>query len=154
MNIVLNAVIAMVGLLAFACGSSEAVGVCRCPAARRGVTIELGCVPTAQPIVRTAADCFVCFADGSTPEGGHCAASLAPSELTLSRTDAGTCHLDVTFADGATSSLEVEFISQWRPCGSDPHGCGEALIPVTPSGSSGKLSLPAPGCSAGVDAGL
>jgi hypothetical protein len=153
-HIVLKLGACLLGLLALACGSSDAVGVCRCPPSGRGATIDLGCVPDAVPVVKTSGPCFACNADGSTPDGGRCTLSFGASDFHVSRTGAGTCHLEVTFANGATSQLDVDFVSQWRACGSDPHGCGEDFVPITPSGSMGRLSLPAPECSAGVDAGL
>jgi hypothetical protein len=36
------------------------------------------------------------------------------------------------FANGTTSSTDITFASQWLPCGSEPHGCGEGVT-ATPS---------------------
>jgi len=53
----------------------------------------------------------------------------------LENNDAGTCHVELTFGSGATSSIDINVISMWRPLGFDPHGCGQEFLAVDESGS-------------------
>jgi hypothetical protein len=73
-------------------------------------------------------------------------------EITVAANGAGTCHVELTFATGATSSVDVNFISV-------PQGCGNvAFFPVGADGGPcyecNQVSLAGPMCDAGVDAGL
>jgi hypothetical protein len=100
--------------------------------------------------------CSVCpveLANGSIPDGSNCAV-LAPSQnVILTASGAGTCHVELTFGNGATSSLDLDFMSQWIGCGSDPHGCGEGFIAVNADGSPNiQVSVPGATCDAGLDA--
>ena len=143
-------------LLGLGCDSlSEARGVCRCPPARNAAAIELGCVPLAPPVVKTTGPCEACPAalpNGMIPEGSHCAVQPNQDNIQLLSHGAGICHVEVTFGDGTTSGVDVDFVSKWQACGSDPRGCGEAFFPITPDGSD-RLSLSAPRCATGLDAG-
>jgi hypothetical protein len=56
-------------------------------------------------------------------------------------TGEGTCHVQLTYASGATSAGDVTFMN------ADPNGCGQALVAATP-----QLSFPGPMCDAGLDA--
>jgi hypothetical protein len=41
---------------------------------------------------------------------------------------AGTCHVEVTFATGATASTDITFApGSWMACGDNPHGCGQEI---------------------------
>jgi hypothetical protein len=68
-------------------------------------------------------------------------------DITLTSNGAGTCHVELTFGSGATSSVDVDFTSQWRSCGADPHGCGQAFVAADTT-----VSVPEPMCDAGLDA--
>ena len=95
-----------------------------CPPPLDWAGIRIACVPSELPTVKTTGPCTVNSAD----EG--------PSTYVLLRgTDAGTCHVELTFANGATSSTDLKFMSRWRPLGSDPHGCGREFVPVDESGN-------------------
>jgi hypothetical protein len=59
-----------------------------------------------------------------------------PESVSLQTSDAGTCHVELTFANGATSSVDVEIVSRWRALGSDPHGCGQEFVGVDQAGSA------------------
>jgi hypothetical protein len=48
--------------------------------------------------------------------------------------DDGVCHVEMTISDGVTSSVDVNFVSMWRPLGSDPHGCWKEFVPVNDAG--------------------
>jgi hypothetical protein len=64
---------------------------------------------------------------------GPCSASQSsPGFVLVTAGDAGgTCQVEVTAAGGSTVSESFQVTSDWLPCGSDPHGCGLALL-VTP----------------------
>jgi hypothetical protein len=129
-------------------------GQCSCPSPPQGATINLGCVPVEPPVVKTTGPCSVCptaLANGQIPEGSGCAVPANVNYIVLLANGAGTCHVELTFASGATSSRDVDFMSEWEACGSDPHGCGEGFVAVTADGSPDiQVSVPEPIC---VDAG-
>jgi hypothetical protein len=50
---------------------------------------------------------------------------------------AGTCHVDLTFGSGTTSSVDVNFMARRRALGDDPHGCGQEFVAVCDAGSPG-----------------
>jgi hypothetical protein len=151
-----SALLGVVAVLAAeSCG--ETAGICMCPAPLREVGIDLGCVPAVAPTVKTTGPCEVCppaLADGRIPEGSHCALQSDSKEVLILSNAAGTCHVEVSVGDGPTSSIDVKFASKWMACNSDPHGCGEAFLPVTPDGGLGPLTLPEPVCSPASDAGM
>jgi hypothetical protein len=62
---------------------------------------------------------------------------------------AGTCHVDLTFANGAASSVDVDFLSE--PIAACCGG-GEGFLPVTADGSYDNLTVQGPTCDAGLDA--
>jgi hypothetical protein len=70
----------------------------------------------------------------------------------LQSKEAGTCHVELAFDDGAKSSMDVKYVAMWRPLGDDPHGCGQEIVPVHASGkrcvpSACTLALPNPMCA-------
>jgi hypothetical protein len=132
-----------------------------CPAPLNIAVIDLGCVPIQPPVVKATGVCSVCPVvpwDEPTPEGSHCAVTQYSQDITLMGNDVGTCHVEVSFGSGTTSSIDVKFVSMWRPFGSDPHGCGQAFTAVTKSGSlcypgTCTFSLPELACDSGKDGG-
>jgi hypothetical protein len=149
-GIALNLVGAMLGLLVFGAGGCDSGGVCSCPPPPDFAYIDLGCVPVEQPVAKTTGPCSVCpnpLANGSAPDGSHCETAGPSQRITLVANDAGTCHVELTFGGGATSSVDVDFTSVWTPCGSDPHGCGQGFVAGT-----NPVSVPDPMCDAGLDA--
>jgi len=145
---------AALGLLVVLGGSGcSQNGACNCAPPGNTAVIHLGCVPIEPPVVKTTGPCAVCpgvLANGSIPDGITCGAVAGPSQnITLIANGAGTCHVELTFGSGATSSVDLDFMSEWEPCGSDPHGCGEGFFAATTT-----VSVPETACDAGVDAGL
>jgi hypothetical protein len=121
-------------------GDEGALGGGQCPAPANTAFIGVGCVPNEPPAVQTTG---VCTINSAEPWSGE--------YLALQGDGAGTCHVVVTFASGAKSSIDVKFVSMWRALGDDPHGCGQAFFPVDESGricspSGCKFSLPDPEC--------
>jgi hypothetical protein len=111
---------------------------CNCPPAGVGeATIELSCVPAAAPVVTTTGD-------------GDCTVGRPdPRTIYVVIHVPGTCHVELAFANGTTSSTDITMTSQsqWLPCGSDPHGCGQGAV-ASPS----LITLGAPCGDSGVDA--
>ena len=108
--------------------------MCNCPAGGGETTIQLPCGTTDAPVVKTIGACTV--------------AQPGPQTLYVVSDVAGTCHVELTLASGATSSTAIEFVSDWLPCGSDPHGCGQGVT-ATPS----RVPIGNQCADAGVDAG-
>jgi hypothetical protein len=145
-------VIAMLGFFLFGPGACRIGGDCSCPPPSTTATIELGCVPTEPPVVKTTGPCSVCpqlLPNGMIPEVSHCAVPENANVIVLRANGAGTCHVEVTFGSGTTSSVDVDFISQQQPacCGN-----GEGFLPVTADGSYYNPTLQDPTCDAGQDA--
>ena len=114
------------------------------------------CLPIDPPLLKMMGPCSVCpvvLADGSIPEGAQCAVSHFSQDITLAVTGAGTCHVELIFRSGATSSVDLDFTSQWIACGSDPHGCGEAFVAASAKSGPVTLSVPESLCGAALDAG-
>jgi len=144
-------VLLLLGLLIFAAGGCSSSspgegggGLANCPLAGDIALLNLGCVPVEPPMVKTT---------------GPCTASAAQNaqNIMLKSSDAGTCHVEMTFGNGATSAVDVDFMAVWQPLGSDPHGCGQEFVPVTADGSACipngcQVSVPEPMCDAGLDA--
>jgi hypothetical protein len=130
--------------------------VCRCFRPPNVAAIHLGCLPIEPPVVKTTGPCSVCpvvLANGSIPDGAHCAVSHYSQDIELAANGAGTCHVELTFGSGATSSVDLDFISQWAACGSDPHGCGEGFVAANADGSAYiQVAVPEPICDAGLGA--
>ena len=164
-GIALSTVGAMLGFLVGVTGGCDSSGgsngACSCPPPPNEAVIHLGCLPVEPPVVKTTGPCSVCpvvLANGAIPEGANCAVAQYSQNITLIANDAGTCHVELTFAGGATSSVDLDFSSVWRACGSDPHGCGEGFIVEDSDGSTCgpdgcQASVPEPVCDAGLDAG-
>jgi hypothetical protein len=134
--------------------SASTAGSADCPPPDDFARINLECAPVEPPVVKTTGPCSVCkaaLADGSIPEGAYCTAGLDSQIITVMGNGAGTCHVEVTFGNGPTSAVDVNFMSVWRPLGSNPHGCGQEFAAVIESGS-GQVSVPDPMCDAGPDA--
>jgi hypothetical protein len=146
MGVVLGTIGAMLGFFVFAAGGCH--GECSCPSPDNQARIHLGCIPPTPPVVMTTGPCAVCPAlleNGQVPPGAPCAVPADAQDLTLAASGAGTCHVELTFGNGATSSVDLDFTSQSIACGSDPHGCGEGL-------EVADQSAPDPTCAAGPDA--
>lgn len=100
--------------------------------------VRIGCVPREPPVLT-----------------GPCILGSGESKETvvLTATGAGTCHVEVTFGTGARSSIDVNFIAEWRPFGDDPHGCGQAFWALNDAGSVCgaycEFALPEGVCDAG-----
>ena len=148
---------AALGLLVVLVGGYGACtwnGPCNCPPPGDLAVIALGCVPAEPPVVKTTGPCAACPAflangsEASFPDGITCGAGPS-QDITLIANGAGTCHVELTFANGATSSVDVDFMSEWEACGSDPHGCGQGFIAANTT-----VSVPEPTCDAVADAGL
>jgi hypothetical protein len=92
---------------------------CNCPATgiEPLVQIELPCAPTTLPTMNLTG---VCAGTGATQNG----------ELVFGASTGGSCTVALTYANGTTNSVTVQFSSQWLVCGSDPHGCGQQVQPV------------------------
>jgi hypothetical protein len=70
--------------------------------------------------------------------------------ITVSANGAGTCQVELTFASGATSSVDVKFMSV-------PQACGNVgFVPVGADGgpcyACSQMSLAGPMCDAGLEA--
>jgi hypothetical protein len=87
--------------------------------------------------------------NGMIPEGSGCAVPDNASYIILLANGAGTCHVEVTFGSGTTSSVDVDFVSEQRPacCGG-----GESFLPLTADGSYYNPTVRDPTCDAGQDA--
>jgi len=124
------------------------------PAPPFGATIQLGCVPVLPPMVTTTGPCSVCpvvLPNGMMPPGSGCAVPSHSSYIVVNASGAGRCHVELTFGNGATSYVDVDFIS--IGCESDPHGCGQGFLGTNADGGpSIQVSVPAPNCDAGLDA--
>lgn len=70
--------------------------------------------------------------------------------ITVSANGAGTCHVELTFASGETSSVDVNFMSVVQGCGN------VAFVPVGADGgpcyACSQMSLAGPMCDAGLEA--
>jgi hypothetical protein len=121
-RIVSNVVGTVLGFIIFGAGGCHIGGDCSCPGTPSGATIELGCVPTEPPVVKTTGPCSVCpraLPNGMIPEGSGCAVPDNATYIILLANGAGTCHVEVTFGSGSTSSVDVDFVSEKGPacCG-------------------------------------
>jgi hypothetical protein len=145
---------AALGLLVVLGGGAGGCGDPSCPPPLNSAVIQLGCVPSEPPVVKTTGPCSVCpvvLANGEIPDGSTCGALGPSQDIMLMANGAGTCHVELTFASGATSSVDVDFMSM-------PQGCGnEAFLPVGadggPCAECRQVSVPDPTCDAGLEAG-
>ena len=116
-RIAANIMGAMLGFLVFGAGGCHIDSECSCPAPVSSATIELGCVPTEPPVVKTTGPCSVCpqaLPNGMIPEGSGCSVPDNVAYIVLLANGAGTCHVEVTFGSGTTSSVDVDFVSPNR----------------------------------------
>ena len=111
--------------LAFCGACSSAAGppqFCGCPPVLVGSTVlQLPCGTADRPVV--------------TILEGQCAVGDSATEKTVELLSgaAGICRVELTFAGGTHSSVEVDFTTgPWQPCGTDPHGCGRSTLAVQP----------------------
>jgi len=146
-RIAANIVGATLGFLLFGAGGCE-IDPCPCPPPPTSATIELGCVPTEPPKVKTTGPCSVC---GMPPGGSGCAVLGNAPYIVLLASGAGTCHVEIAFGSGNTSSVDVDFVSD---SGQRPACCGtgEGFVPVTADGSYYNPTVQDPACDAGQDA--
>ena len=141
---VLRIVGAMLGFLVLGAGGCH--GECSCPPPPDEAVIHLGCVTVEPPVVKTTGPCTVCpvvLANGSIPQGASCATLPNSQDIVVVAHGAGTCHVELAFGSGATSSVDLEFTSVSIACGSDP--CGEGFV-------AADQSVPDPTCDGGPDA--
>jgi hypothetical protein len=105
-------------MLAAAC-QKDGPAQCGCPAGGAlAATIELGC-PAVSTTVLPGGAC-------SIMDQGN------PSDILVSAgDDGGQCQVEITFENGGTSTVGFQVTPEWLPCGSDPHGCGQAIV-ITP----------------------
>jgi hypothetical protein len=140
-RVLLNIVGVMLGFVAF--GAAGCHGDCSCPASPGSAAIQLGCVPIQPPVVTTTGPCSVCpvaLPNGMIPPGAGCAVPPHSSYVILNAKGAGTCHVELTFGNGATSSVDVDFISD-----------GEGFLAASADGSPDiQVSVPEPICDAGL----
>jgi hypothetical protein len=132
--------LALLVLVAEACGSSSSVSVSAGCAKQDFAYIHSGCVSDQSPVVTTTGPCTATVAG---PNG---------EDLILTGNGAGTCQVERTVTGGAAQSADVNFISAWLPLGTDPHGCGQGFLAVTETGSvciGCELSVPEFTCDAG-----
>jgi hypothetical protein len=149
-RIALNIVGAMLGFVLLHVGCGDIFpGKCSCPPPPTSAAIELGCVPAEPPVVKTTGPCSVCPAVPPNTLIPGCAVPENSPYIIVAANGAGTCHVDLTFANGAASSVDVDFVSeQMAAC----CGNGEGFIPVTADGSYDNLTVQDPTCDAGQDA--
>jgi hypothetical protein len=140
--------ISLVCLMVASCGDSDSSAANdgarvagSCPPPNNIVAIDLGCSSSEGTAARTTGPCTVTSAEDS-------------KTINLQTSDAGTCHVELSFASGDTASVDVDIVSKWRPRGDDPHGCGQEFVAVTDTGapclsSACKVLLPELACDAG-----
>lgn len=130
-------------------GCSTSINDPSCPPPPVGASINFECVSADAPAVKTTGPCEFCPV-GNIPDGGHCAVFDISQEITVAANGPGTCHVELTFATGATTSVDVDFVSE-------PQGCGN--VTFVPVGADGgpcyecrQVSLAGPMCDAGLEA--
>jgi hypothetical protein len=107
-------------------GCDSSSPMCNCPATGIWplVAIEPPCTP---PPTLTLTG--VCQGTDGTEAG----------EIVFGANDAGSCHVQLLFANGSTFTTDVEFSGEWLACGSEPHGCGELITPTNLPMASDRL---------------
>jgi len=138
------ALFASLSLMIFATAAGCLGGVaetCFCPATGIWplVMIALPCGTTTTPTMTLAG---VCAGTGGEQSG----------QLVFGANAAGSCNVELTYADGSTYATDVEFTGQWLACGSNPRGCGEQISPSGLSAGDGVTSVlvAGPQCAAPV----
>jgi hypothetical protein len=105
---------ALMSLVIGACHGTSCNAECNCPDGTGEATLHLACAAT--PVVTTSE--MECTAQ--QPVGSD--------EIFVTSGVAGTCHVVLTFAGGATLSTDIDFTpGAWLSCGSNPHGCGQNI---------------------------
>jgi hypothetical protein len=54
-------------------------------------------------------------------------------QILITGNAAGSCHLTLMFVGGSTYEADIQIMSEWLPCGSDPHGCGQTFVASPPT---------------------
>jgi len=149
MRIALSVVGAMLGFAwAGGCGNILS-SKCSCPPPATTAAIELGCVPAEPPVVKTTGPCSVCPAVPPNTLIAGCGVPENSPYIIVAANGAGTCHVELTFANGAASSVDLDFVSEpMAAC----CGGGEGFLPVTADGSYYNPTVLDPTCDAGQDA--
>jgi hypothetical protein len=103
--------------------------------------INLGCGSSDSPMVTIAGPCTL-------SSGGE------PQIVYLQNHDAGICHVEFLFESGATSFVDLNITTIWRPLGSDARGCGPEFVAISDQGSpcrpsACQFSLPERSCDGG-----
>ena len=137
------------GFLVFGSGGCSLNAVSCPPPDTSAYVVNIECVSAEPPTVRTTGPCEFCPV-GKPSDGGHCAVFDDSQGITVSANGAGTCHVELTFATGTTSSVDVNLVSV-------PQACGNvAFVPVGADGgpcyACSQISLAGPMCDAGLDA--
>lgn len=68
-----------------------------------------------------------------TASAGCQVASQPGGRLAVTTSSPGTCHVQWASADGTPMATDVSFSEGWLACGSDPQGCGQALVGPAPT---------------------
>jgi hypothetical protein len=99
-RVLLSIIGAMLGFLLFWVGGCGLAGQCSCPAISNSAAIDLSCLPTEQPVVKTTGPCSVCPpVPSNTPIPG-CAVPENSQYIIVIANGAGTCHVELTFGNG------------------------------------------------------
>lgn len=104
------------------CGGTKDTDAQDCTPPSNLVAISLGCHSSEQPLVKTTGPCAHML--GSDPQG----------YVYLQASEAGMCHVELTFVSGAKSSIDVNIVSQ-SAVGSDSE-CGPSLVGVSDNGAA------------------
>jgi hypothetical protein len=119
-------------------GTDSRPTMCHCPIILAGsAVLQLPCGTIVSPDVRIVS--------------GPCNAKTPMGEqmIELLSSNAGTCRVELTFAGGTKSSVDINYTSgPWMPCGSDPHGCGQSTFAKQPMVQIGEQCA-----DAGADSG-
>lgn len=134
---------ALLALVTYVLGGCNSNANSSCPAPDDFAYVNLGCSLAVPPVVKTTGPCSGMMGGGSL--GGPAGVLL------LTGNGAGTCQLEVTFGTGATTTLDVVFVSQPGPCGAEEFvALDDAGSPCIPSAC--QLLTQATTCDAGLDA--
>jgi hypothetical protein len=111
-------------LLGAGCSDSHN-NICACPA------IITPRVDVALPCGESSATLSVVSGNCSKLEG----------ELAFTADEPGTCKVTVDLPDGSRFTRDVIFTGEWRPCGSEPRGCGQQINAKGLEGQFGESVL-------------
>ncbi len=133
-----------------------------CPGHVSDTVISLSCVPAVPPLITTTGPCVASDGDGGADislglsGGGQISVPNDGQEIVVAGNGEGTCQVQLRFANGDTTSVDVNFASMWYPLGTDPQGCGEGFVAVTSDGGGCigcQLELPQAVCGGTADSG-